>query len=99
MPGGYRSTGRWAVALARHYGSEVVLGHAIPPEVRGFVPMDELPKELDRDLVLETIVFRMPFENYEKVFDTLIRWGRYGDLLGYDDTTDHVWLPQEKQTV
>lgn len=40
---------QWTVALARHYGAEVFLGHAVPPEVRGFVPLDVLPKELDRD--------------------------------------------------
>lgn len=54
-------------------------------------------KEIHRDLVLETIVFRMPFENYEKVFDTLVRWGRFGDLLAYDEDSELLWLQQEKQ--
>ena len=53
-------------------------------------------KEIHRDLVLETIVFRMPFENYEKVFDTLVRWGRFGDLLAYDEDSELLWLQQEK---
>jgi NitT/TauT family transport system ATP-binding protein len=52
-------------------------------------------KEIDRDLALETIVFRMPYENYEKVFDTLVRWGRFGDLLAYDEATQRLWLQQE----
>ncbi|MEI6233209.1 MAG: nitrate/sulfonate/bicarbonate ABC transporter ATP-binding protein [Planctomycetota bacterium] len=54
-------------------------------------------QEVHRDLVLETIVFRMPFENYEKVFDTLVRWGRFGDLLAYDEVSELLWLQQEKQ--
>ena len=53
-------------------------------------------KEVHRDLVLETIVFRMPFENYEKVFDTLVRWGRFGDLLAYEEDSELLWLQQEK---
>ncbi len=53
-------------------------------------------KEVHRDLVLETIVFRMPFENYEKVFDTLVRWGRFGDLLAYEEDSETLWLQQEK---
>ncbi len=54
-------------------------------------------KEIHRDVVLETIVFRMPFENYEKVFETLVRWGRFGDLLAYDEDSELLWLQQEKQ--
>ena len=52
-------------------------------------------READPDLIKETIVFRMPFENYEKVFDTLIGWSRYGDLLAYDEDTQSVWLQTE----
>ena len=52
-------------------------------------------KDIDRDLVLETIVLRMPFENYEKVFDTVVRWGRFGDLLAYDEASERLWLQQE----
>ena len=52
-------------------------------------------KAIDRDLVLETIVLRMPYENYEKVFDTVVRWGRFGDLLAYDESSERLWLQQE----
>ena len=48
--------------------------------------------EIDRELVLETIIMHVPHENYEKIFNTLIRWSRFGELLSYDDTTDRITL-------
>jgi NitT/TauT family transport system ATP-binding protein len=42
---------------------------------------------VDRDFVCETIVMRMPRENYEKVFNTFIRWARFGDLFSFDEKT------------
>jgi nucleotide-binding universal stress UspA family protein len=38
----------WGLAVARRFGSEVYLVHAIAPEARGPIPMDPLPKEIDR---------------------------------------------------
>lgn len=46
--------------------------------------------EIDRELVLETIIFRMPQEDYERIFRTVINWGRYGDLFAYDETTEKL---------
>src|SRR5262249_11707517 len=34
--------------------------------------------EVDRDFVLETLVMRMPHENYGKMFATFINWARFG---------------------
>jgi hypothetical protein len=48
--------------------------------------------EVDRDFVLETIIMRMPQENYERIFETFIRWARFGDLFSYDETTNTVSL-------
>jgi cobalt-zinc-cadmium resistance protein CzcA len=47
----------------------------------------------DSDFVLETIVTRMPYENYEKVFNTFVRWGRFGDLFTYDEGSHRLGLP------
>jgi NitT/TauT family transport system ATP-binding protein len=47
---------------------------------------------IDKDFVLELIVMRMPYENYEKVFNTLVRWARYGDLFSYNEDSDEVVL-------
>jgi heavy metal efflux system protein len=47
---------------------------------------------VDRDFVLETIITRMPYENYEKVFNTFVRWARYGELFHYDEPSQRVSL-------
>jgi hypothetical protein len=62
---------------------------------------DVLERQPDRsvetDFILETIVTRMPYENYEKVFNTFIRWARFGDLFVYDEATHRIALPPEAQ--
>jgi cobalt-zinc-cadmium resistance protein CzcA len=47
---------------------------------------------IDRDFVLETIVTRMPYENYEKIFNTFIRWARFGELFVYDERDQRISL-------
>jgi cobalt-zinc-cadmium resistance protein CzcA len=47
---------------------------------------------LERDFVLETIVTRMPYENYEKAFNTFVRWGRFGEMFTYDEGTQRLVL-------
>jgi NitT/TauT family transport system ATP-binding protein len=49
---------------------------------------------LHRDFVLETIVLNMPQEDYEKIFQTLIRWARFGNLLAYDENTEEISLQE-----
>lgn len=49
-------------------------------------------KELRREQVLELIVLHMPFEDYERIFDTLVRWGRFGDLWAYDEELETLSL-------
>lgn len=39
-----------------------------------------------RDFVLQTVAIHMPSEKYEKVFETLVGWGRFGNLFAYDET-------------
>ena len=51
---------------------------------------------IDRDFVLETIVLRMPQEDYEKVFETLIGWARFGELFAYDETAGTI-SPYERR--
>lgn len=42
-------------------------------------------RQAEREEVIETIALRVPHENSEKVFKTLVRWARYGKLLDYDE--------------
>ncbi len=48
--------------------------------------------EVDQDFVLETIIMRMPQENYGKVFNTFIRWARFGDLFSYNEASEVISL-------
>ena len=47
---------------------------------------------LDRDIVLETIVLHMPEERHGKVFQTFVRWARFGNLFAYDEATESITL-------
>jgi NitT/TauT family transport system ATP-binding protein len=53
--------------------------------------------ELERLIVLETIIMNMPQENYERVFNTLMSWARFGELFEYDEATETLSLPPQDQ--
>jgi len=50
-------------------------------------------RAIDRDFVLETIVSRMPYEDYEKIFNTFLRWARFGELFVYDAVQQRISIP------
>jgi cobalt-zinc-cadmium resistance protein CzcA len=43
-----------------------------------------------RESVLELVRTRMPHEDHERTFNTLVRWARYGELFSYDEETQSV---------
>jgi NitT/TauT family transport system ATP-binding protein len=49
---------------------------------------------VERDFVLEMIVLRMPSEDYEKTFETLVAWGRFANLFAYDENEQVVSLQE-----
>lgn len=57
---------------------------------------DELQKdpdhEMTRERLIEIITRRLPQENYDRVCDTLVLWARFGDLFGYDENTEKLFL-------
>jgi NitT/TauT family transport system ATP-binding protein len=53
--------------------------------------------EMDSDSVLETIALQMPYENYERVFETVVKWGLFGDLFEYDDEARVLRLPERER--
>lgn len=50
---------------------------------------------MTRDFVFETIAMMLPSENYERMFETLVRWARFGDLFAYDEDTEFLSLQRE----
>jgi cobalt-zinc-cadmium resistance protein CzcA len=49
-------------------------------------------RSIDRDFVLETIITRMPYENYQRIFNTFVRWARFGELFAYDPSEQRLTL-------
>jgi NitT/TauT family transport system ATP-binding protein len=47
---------------------------------------------MSKDDAIQTIHEWLPNENPEVVFDTLIQWGRYGELFGYNDDSKEVYI-------
>jgi hypothetical protein len=54
-------------------------------------------RRIDRDFILETIVIRLPQENYERVFETLVGWATFGNLFVYDEAKNTVALAGAEQ--
>jgi len=52
-------------------------------------------QSLLRDEALQAIQDWLPSENPESVLDTLLQWGRYGELFGYNDDTQQVYIDLE----
>ena len=38
----------------------------------------------------------MTHNNPEKILDTMIAWGRYAGIMGYDPATKTVFVPHEE---
>lgn len=49
---------------------------------------------VDKDTILEELAILFPSENPKTTFNTLINWGRYGDIFGYSRDTDRFFLQQ-----
>jgi NitT/TauT family transport system ATP-binding protein len=47
---------------------------------------------LPADILEEELVMQLPDEPPEQLLDTVVSWGRYGELLGYDPETQEVYL-------
>ena len=51
-------------------------------------------KQLPKEIVEEDLVMRMLTRDIEPLFDTIVAWGRSGELFGYSDATETLYLPQ-----
>ena len=60
-------------------------------EVRGMIERSE-KEGVEADLVYEVLAINLPNENYESLFETLVRWGRFGELFTYDENTKRLAL-------
>lgn len=49
-------------------------------------------KRLPAEVVEEQLILVLPTEASEALLETVIDWGRYGEIIGYDPDTQHVYL-------
>ena len=48
--------------------------------------------EIDRESVLEKLASLLPNDDAETSFSTIVNWGRYAELFGYNDDTQTFYL-------
>ena len=53
--------------------------------------------EVPGETVTHDIATALPYENPEKILQTMIAWGRYAGLMDYNANTDMVTLPEEEE--
>ena len=52
-------------------------------------------KSLTKEVVLEHLAMLLPNEPPEKLFSTIVNWGRFAELFGYNKDEDRFYLDQE----
>ncbi|HZU34474.1 MAG TPA: AAA-associated domain-containing protein, partial [Gemmataceae bacterium] len=60
--------------------------------VQTVLQMLEKAGPVDRDDLLDHLALHLPNQNAEVLLSTLLQWGRFADLIGYDETTQQVSL-------
>jgi NitT/TauT family transport system ATP-binding protein len=54
---------------------------------------------LPASVVQEDLAIHVPHEPTEELFHTMVAWGRYGELIGYDANADVVYLDADNSAV
>ncbi len=57
----------------------------------------EVQKEIDCETVMKDIAAALPYENPEKILETMIAWGRYAGLMDYDTNTEMLIRPEKEE--
>jgi NitT/TauT family transport system ATP-binding protein len=52
-------------------------------------------RALSKEVVLEHLVMLLPSEKPERMFSTVVNWGRFAELFGYNRDEDRFYLDQE----
>ena len=53
-------------------------------------------EEVDADRVIKDIASALPYDNPEKIFQTMIAWGRYAGLMDFNAKTRMVFVPKDE---
>jgi NitT/TauT family transport system ATP-binding protein len=49
---------------------------------------------LSKEIVMEELAVRLTTEDVEKAFDTIVGWGRFGQIFGYDASSEELYLDE-----
>jgi NitT/TauT family transport system ATP-binding protein len=52
-------------------------------------------RSLSKEVVLEHLAMLLPSESPERMFATIVNWGRFAELFGYNKDDDRFYLDQE----
>jgi NitT/TauT family transport system ATP-binding protein len=52
-------------------------------------------RSLSKEVVLEHLAMLLPNESPQKMFSTIVNWGRFAELFGYNKDEDRFYLDQE----
>ncbi len=56
----------------------------------------EKSRSIDEDVLLEELAILLPYDQPEKLFETIVAWGRYAEILDYDQDTHTIFIPEER---
>jgi len=54
-------------------------------------------KRIGADVILERLAALLPYDRSDRLFETLVAWGRFAEMLDYDQDTHTVYLPQHDE--
>jgi NitT/TauT family transport system ATP-binding protein len=57
----------------------------------------KIQDEVDADKILKDIATALPYDNPEKVLQTMVAWGRYAGIMDYNANTHTVFLPTDEE--
>jgi NitT/TauT family transport system ATP-binding protein len=52
-------------------------------------------RSLTKEIILEHLAMLLPSEKPERLFSTVVNWGRFAELFGYNKDEDRFYLDQE----
>jgi hypothetical protein len=59
----------------------------------------KLMEEVEADRVIKDIASALPYDNPERVFQTMIAWGRYAGLMDINTKTRMVFVPDDEEEI
>jgi len=57
---------------------------------------DAPDNRISADAVLERLAGLLPYDRSDRLFETLVAWGRYAEMLDYDQDTNTVSLQRHE---